>query len=132
MPVTYLDVPAGADLETKRELVHELYVALKEAYPFPDDTRIFIREWPPESVSQNGVLGSEPFRPAFVAHVPQGVDRDVKATMVEKLNAAMAKAYGLPWFITFLHEHSLDVVAVDGELLADDQQRVEDLRAAYS
>ncbi|TCC47407.1 hypothetical protein E0H75_21705 [Kribbella capetownensis] len=132
MPVSYLDVPTGADLETKRELVHAMYVALKEAYPFPDDTRIFIREWPPESVSQNGLLGSEPIRPAFVAHVPQGVGRDVKRIMLEKLNAAMDKAYGLPWFITFLHEHSLDVVAVDGVVLADDQQRVEDQHAAYS
>jgi len=109
-----------------------MYAALKEAYPFPDDTRIFLREWPPESVSQNGLLGSEPIRPAFVAHVPEGVGRDVKRIMLEKLNAAVAKAYGLPWFITFLHEHSLDVVAVDGVMLADDQQRVDDQREAYS
>lgn len=132
MPIGYLDVPTGADLDTKRELVKEMYEALKEAYPFPEDTRIFLREWPLNSVSQDGLLGSEPARPAFLAHVPVGADDDVRRTMLSKLNAAVAKAYGLPWFITFLHEHSLDLVAVDGVVLADDQQRVEDQAAAYS
>lgn len=132
MPIGYLDVPTGADLGTKRELVKAMYGALREAYPFPDDTRIFLREWPLDSVSQNGLLGSEPARPAFIAHVPEGVDVDVKRTMLKKINTAVAKAYQLPWFITFLHEHSLDLVAVDGVVLADDQQRVEDQRDAYS
>jgi hypothetical protein len=132
MPIGYLDVPTGADLETKRELVKAMYEAVHEAYPFPDDTRIFLREWALDSMSQNGLLGSEPARPAFVAHVPEGVDIDVKRTMLKKLNTAVAKAYQLPWFITFLHEHSLDLVAVDGVVLADDQQRVEDQHEAYS
>ncbi|WP_049565772.1 tautomerase family protein [Nonomuraea sp. SBT364] len=132
MPIGYLDVPTGADLTTKRELVKAIYEAMSEAYPFPDDTRIFLREWPLDSVSQNGLLGSEPARPAFVAHVPEGVGADVKRTMTKKLNTAVAKAYGLPWFITFLHEHPLDQVMVDGVVLADDQQRVEAQREAYS
>lgn len=132
MPIGYLDVPTGADLGTKRELVKEMYEALREAYPFPDDTRIFLREWPLDSVSQNGLLGSEPARPAFIAHVPEGVDIDVKRTMLKKINTAVSKAYQFPWFITFLQEHSLDLVAVDGVVLADDQQRVDDQRDAYS
>jgi hypothetical protein len=131
MPIGFRDVPTGADLDTKRELVKEMYEALREAYPFPDDTRIFLREWPRDSVSQNGLLGSEPARPVFIAHVPEGVDVDIKRTMLKKINTAVAKAYQLPWFITFLQEHSLDLVAVEGALLADDQQRVEDQRKAY-
>jgi hypothetical protein len=132
MPIGYLDVPQGADLDTKRELVREMYDALKEAYPFPEDTRIFLREWPLDSVSQDGLLGSEPARPAFIAHVPEGAAVEVKRTMLKKLNTAVAKAYRLPWFITFLHEHSLELVAVDGVVLADDQQRVDDQREVYS
>ncbi|WP_157630639.1 tautomerase family protein [Kribbella catacumbae] len=132
MPIGYLDVPTGADLDTKRELVKAMYDALREAYPFPDDTRIFLREWPMDCVSQNGLLGSVPARPAFIAHVPEGVDTEVKRTMLKKINTAVANAYQLPWFITFLHEHSLELVAVDGVVLADDQQRVEDQRKAYS
>jgi hypothetical protein len=33
MPIGYLDVPTGADLSRKRELVKALYEALHEAYP---------------------------------------------------------------------------------------------------
>jgi hypothetical protein len=36
MPIGYLDVPTGADLSRKRELVKALYEALHEAYPFPE------------------------------------------------------------------------------------------------
>ncbi|CAM4218409.1 hypothetical protein KIPE111705_45510 [Kibdelosporangium persicum] len=132
MPVGYLDVPAGVDLDRKRELVKAIYDALHEAYPFPDDTRIFLREWPLGSVSQNGLLGAEPVRPVFTAHVPQGTTIDAKRTMLRKINKAVADTYRLPDFMTFLHEHSLDAVALDGGLLADDQQRVEDQTRAYS
>jgi hypothetical protein len=45
-----------------------MYDALSEAYPFPDDHRIFLREWALDSVSQNGLLGSEPMRPVFQVH----------------------------------------------------------------
>lgn len=131
MPIAYLDVPTGADLSTKRELVKAIYEALHEVYPFPDDTRVFLREWPLDSVSQNGLLGSEPARPAFTMHVPEGGDVDARRTMLKKVNAAVAKAYGLPDFMTFMLEHSLDLVAANGRLLADDQQRVEDQREVY-
>jgi len=46
MPITYLDVPPGLPVEAKRKLVKDIYDALHEAYPFPDDVRIFMREWP--------------------------------------------------------------------------------------
>jgi|SRR5882757_6973965 len=131
MPIGYLDVPTGADLSTKKELVKAMYEALHEVWPFPDDTRIFLREWPLDSVSQNGFLGSEPARPAFIVHVPQGGDVDAKRAMLQKINAAVAGAYHLPDFITFLHEHSLDLVAVNGGILAEDQQRVEDQAQVY-
>jgi hypothetical protein len=131
MPIAYLDVPTSADHSTKRDLVKALYEALYEVYPFPDDTRIFLREWPLDSASQNGLLGSEPARPVFIMHVPQGGDAAAKRKMLKKINAAVDNAYHLPEFITFMHEHSLDLVAVKGTLLADDQQRVEDQRNAY-
>jgi hypothetical protein len=132
MPIGYLDVPTGLELNGKRELVKSMYEALHEVWPFPDDTRIFIREWPLDGVSQNGLLGSEPPRPAFMVHIPQGVDLDAKRTVLQKLHAAVARAYpDVPDFITFLHEHPLELVAVEGRLLADDQQRVEDQRKAY-
>jgi phenylpyruvate tautomerase PptA (4-oxalocrotonate tautomerase family) len=131
MPIGYLDVPTGADLATKRELVKAIYDAMHEVYPFPDDTRIFLREWPLDSVSQNGRLGSEPARPVLTVEVPQDGVSDAKRTMLRRIHEAVARAYGLPDFMTFFHEHSLTTVAADGLLLADDQQRVEEQQKAY-
>lgn len=132
MPVAYLDVPTGGGLDAKLVLVRSIYEALSEAYPFPDDHRVFMREWPMECVSQNGRLGSEPARPVFVIHAPEDANLDAKRIMLKKVNAAVATAYGLPDFMIFLQEYPLDLVAHDGGLLSDNQQRVEDQKKAYS
>jgi hypothetical protein len=106
MPIGYLDVPTGVELSKKRELVEEMYEALHEAFPFPDDTRIFLREWADDSVSQNGLLGPAPTKgPVFTMHVPEGVDIDVKRTMLKKINAAVRRAYPLPDFMTYRRSH---------------------------
>jgi len=65
MPIAYLDVPEGIEIEAKKELVKAIFEVLREAYPFPLDHRIFVREWPLDSVSQDGQLGSEPPRPVI-------------------------------------------------------------------
>jgi phenylpyruvate tautomerase PptA (4-oxalocrotonate tautomerase family) len=133
MPIAYLDVPTGADLDTKKELVKAIYDALREVYPFPDDTRIFLSEWPLDSVSQNGLLGSEPARPVFTVHIPdEAVDIAAKRKMLNRIHTAVANAYRLPDFMVFLQEYPLGRVAHDGGILADDQQRVEDQKKAYS
>src|SRR3954466_9022854 len=131
MPIGYLDVPTGADVNRKKEMMTAMYGALHEAWPFPDDVRIFIREWPLDSVSQNGALGSEPVRPVLTLHIPEGANADTKRTVLRKISAAVAEAYRLPDFMTFLVEYPLDLVAHEGNLLADNQQRVEDQRQAY-
>jgi hypothetical protein len=132
MPIGYLDVPTGADTDRKRELMRAMYGALHEAWPFPDDVRIFIREWPLDSVSQNGVLGSEPVRPVLTLHIPQDANAHTKRKVLKKISSAVAAVYQLPDFMTFLVEYPLDLVAHNGNLLADNQQRVEDQRQAYS
>lgn len=131
MPIGYLEVPVGADRDTKAVLVKEMYDAMHEVYPFPDDTRIFLREWPLDSVSQNGQLGSEPARPVFVMHVSVGGDLEAQRTMLRKINAAVDKAYGLPDFAQFIHEHTLETVVINGRILADDLQRVKEQEAVY-
>lgn len=131
MPIGYLDVPHGADYLTKKTLVRAMYEALTEAYPFPDDHRIFVREWPLESVSLNGDLGSEEMRPVLVIHVPVNADIDAKRSMLTGLNKAVAEAYGLPEFAIFLHEHTLDTVVINGAILADDAERVREQAEIY-
>ena len=132
MPIGYLDVPTGAVTDRKRELMTAMYGALHEAWPFPDDVRIFIREWPLDSVSQNGALGSEPVRPVLTLHIPEDANADTKRRVLRKISSAVAEAYRLPDFMTFLVEYPLDRVAHEGNLLADNEQRVEDQRQAYS
>jgi phenylpyruvate tautomerase PptA (4-oxalocrotonate tautomerase family) len=132
MPIGYLDVPTGAALATKQQLVKDIYDAMHDVYPFPDDTRIFLREWPLDSVSQNGQLGSEPARPVFTIQVPQDGKTDAKRVMIRRIHEAVARAYGLPDFMTFMHEHSLATVSANGVVLADDQQRVEEQQEVYS
>jgi hypothetical protein len=132
MPIAYLDVPPGIDRNQKAALMQALYAALHEAYPFPDDHRIFLREWPLDSASRNGALGAEPVRPVFLIHGPQGVDPDAKRSMLKKIHAAVDDAYHRPDFMIFMHEYPLDLVAHEGGLLADDQKRVADQKQAYS
>lgn len=131
MPIAYLDVPDSIQNADKRKLVKRIYDALHEAYPFPDDVRIFIREWPSESVSQDGQLGSEPARPVFMIHVPQGVSLDAKRKMMKGINAAVADEYPLPKFMVFMHEYPLDLVALDGNLHSDNKARVEAQAKVY-
>jgi hypothetical protein len=73
-----------------------IYEAINEAYPFPHDHRIFVREWPLDSVSQNGQLGSEPPKPVFQIHAPPGLSVEAKRKMTKSVNAAVAKAYNNP------------------------------------
>jgi hypothetical protein len=99
MPIAYLDAPQGIGIDEKRKLVKAMYDALHEAYPFPDDVRIFLREWPSVSVGQDGRLDSEPARPVFMMHVPQGVNIEAKRKMLKGIHAAVAEAYRLPKFM---------------------------------
>jgi len=132
MPIGYLDVPAGAGHDTKKQLVKAIYDALHDVWPFPDDTRIFLREWSLDSASRNGLLGAEPVRPVLTLHIPQGGNVDAKRKMLKKVNNAVASAYQRPDFMVFMQEYPLDLVAHEGGLLADNQQRVEDQKNAYS
>jgi phenylpyruvate tautomerase PptA (4-oxalocrotonate tautomerase family) len=131
MPISYLDVPQSIGIDQKRKLVKRIYDALHEAYPFPDDVRIFLREWPPESVSQDGRLDSEPARPVLMMHVPQGVTIEAKRKTLKGINAAVAEVYHLPKFMIFIHEYPLDMVSLDGSLHSDNQRRVEAQKKVY-
>jgi len=111
--------------------VEAIYAALHEAYPYPDDVRIFLREWRPDSVSQDGQLGSEPVRPVFMMHVPEGVNIDAKRKMLRKINDAIVEAYHLPKFMIFMQEYPLDRVALDGGLHSDNKARVEAQKEVY-
>ena len=111
-----------------KELLKGIYEALREAYPFPPDHRIYVREWPLNSVSQDGQLGSEPPRPVFQIHAPTGLSVEAKRKMMKSINAGVAKAYNnLPEFLILLQEYPQDRVAINGNLNADNQEYFEEL-----
>jgi len=73
MPVAYVDIPAGVDDCAKQKIFTELYEAIHGAWPIPD-TRVLIREWPDEAVSQDGRIERVPMRPICTLAVPPGLE----------------------------------------------------------
>ena len=129
MPISCIDVPPGIRVEAKEKLVKNIYAELDEAYHIPD-TRIFIREWPPENVSQDGRLDSQPAKPVFFLEVPPGIRIDVKRKMVKRISAAIAEAYHLPDVLILIREYALDMVSQDGGLQSENPLIFEALKQA--
>jgi hypothetical protein len=88
------------------------------AYRIPD-TRIFIREWPPENVSQDGRLDAAPPRPVLFLEVPPGITVGEKRAMGKRISAAVTAAYHLADVLIFLREYPLDMVIQDGGLQSE-------------
>ncbi|MCI0666381.1 MAG: N-acetylmuramic acid 6-phosphate etherase [Acidobacteria bacterium] len=129
MPISYIDVPPGIRVDAKKKLVKEVYTALDEAYRVPD-TRIFLREWSLENVSQDGRLDLEPAKPVVFLEVPPGIHTDVKRTMVKRISTAIAEAYRLPDILIFIREYPLDMVSQDGGLQSENPMILEAVEKA--
>jgi phenylpyruvate tautomerase PptA (4-oxalocrotonate tautomerase family) len=124
MPIAFLEVPPGIRTDAKQKLVKEVYSALDEAYRIPD-TRIFIREWPLDSVSQDGRLDGESAKPICFLEVPPDIKVDVKREMVKRISSAVRDAYHLPDILVFLREYPLDMVSQDGMLQSENPMILE-------
>ena len=143
MPVAYVDVPTGLDDSAKKKIFEEMYEAIHEAWPIPD-TRVLIREWPDEAVSQDGGIELVPMRPICTLAVPPGLDPDAKHRLVRKISSTIGEACGraveeirLPsgttiynnWVLTFFWELPLDKVALGDILAAENPLVLESLPA---
>jgi hypothetical protein len=137
MPVAYIDVPLGVNDTAKKKIFEEMYEAIHEAWPIPD-TRVLIREWPDEAVSQDGRVELVAMRPICTLAVPPGLELDAKHTLVRKISNTIGEACGreveevrLPsgttihnnWVLTFFWELPLDRVAL-GDLMANENPLV--------
>jgi len=129
MPISYIDVPQGIRIEAKKRLVQEVYAALDEAYRIPD-TRIFLREWPLESVSQDGKLDSQPVRPICSLEVPRGLRTEVRRQVVKRICAAITEAYRVKDVVVFFREYPLDAVGQDGGLQSENPTILEAMKKA--
>jgi hypothetical protein len=74
MPVAYIDIPTGMNDGAKKKIFTEMYEAIHQAWPIPD-TRVLIREWASEAVSQDGRIEDVPMRPICTLAVPPGSAR---------------------------------------------------------
>jgi phenylpyruvate tautomerase PptA (4-oxalocrotonate tautomerase family) len=137
MPVAYIDIPAGVNDGAKKKIFTEIYEAIHEAWPIPD-TRVLIREWPNEAVSQDGRIENVPMRPICTLAVPPGLEHDAKQRLVRQISNTIGEACGreveeirLPsgtkiynnWVLTFFWELPLDKVAL-GDLIATENPLV--------
>jgi hypothetical protein len=137
MPVAYVDIPAGVNDSSKRKIFTELYEAIHQAWPIPD-TRVLIREWPDEAVSQDGRIERVPMRPICTLAVPPDLEPGAKRTLIKQISDTIGQACGrevdeirLPsgttihnnWVLTFFWELPLDKVAL-GDLIATENPLV--------
>ena len=131
MPVAYVDIPAGVNDSAKKKIFTEVYEAVHTAWPIPD-TRVLIREWPNDAVSQDGRIENVPMRPICTLAVPPDLDLDAKHRLIRQISDTIGQASGreteeirLPsgttiynnWVLTFFWELPLDKVAL-GDILA--------------
>jgi phenylpyruvate tautomerase PptA (4-oxalocrotonate tautomerase family) len=144
MPVSYIDVPRGVSPAGKEKLVKDVFEAIHAAYPIPD-TRVLIREWPPESVSQDGEIDLQPMRPICALEVPPGLPVAHKRKLVQRISAAISEACQLPehevplpsgtvitthWVLIFFREYPLENAALDGLLASENPMVLEAMRGA--
>src|SRR5262245_47530933 len=91
MPVAYVDIPTGVNDGAKKKIFQELYEEIHEAWPIPD-TRVLIREWPNEAVSQDGRIENVPMRPICTLAVPPGLEHDAKQKLVWQISNTIGEA----------------------------------------
>jgi phenylpyruvate tautomerase PptA (4-oxalocrotonate tautomerase family) len=143
MPVAYLDLPSGLDVDTKKKLVKEVAASIHDAYVIPD-TRVFLREWPSEQMSVDGLLG-HPMRPICDFVVPPGLPVEAKRQLVKRVSSAIAEACNLPredvplpsgkkvgtrWVLVFFREVPLEQAALDDLMAFENPMVLESMEAA--
>jgi phenylpyruvate tautomerase PptA (4-oxalocrotonate tautomerase family) len=143
MPVAYIDLPSGLDVDTKKKLVKKVAESIHHAYTIPD-TRVFLREWPAEQMSVDGLLG-RPMRPICDFVVPPGLPVEAKRQLVKRVSSAIAEACNLPpeevplpsgntvgtrWVISFFREVPLEQAALDDLMAFENPMVLESMEAA--
>jgi len=131
MPILYIEAPKGVRNDAKKLMVEKMTAALDETWHVPD-VRIFIREYAPEHVAQDGRFQSEPIRPIGFLNVPRLRSVDAKRKLAEKLQAAFAEAYAgianTGEFLVFMNEYPLENAFSGGRLQSDNPEIVEGMK----
>jgi phenylpyruvate tautomerase PptA (4-oxalocrotonate tautomerase family) len=131
MPVCLIEAPAGIRSDAKKRLVERTTAALDEAYHIPD-VRIFLREYPPENVGQDGRVQAEPVRPVCFIEAPRLRSIDARRKMMERINAAVADAYegiaNVHEVLILQNEYPLENAGSAGRLQSENPEAVEAMK----
>ncbi|GAA2646981.1 tautomerase family protein [Nonomuraea recticatena] len=92
MPQFFIEAPTGVRSEAKQKMMKEITAAIDAAYHIPD-VRIWLREYAPDQVAQDGRLAAEPIRPLCFLEAPELASLDAKRRMAGKIHTAIAEAY---------------------------------------
>lgn len=131
MPQILIEAPQGIDVESKSQMMREITAAVDEAFHVPD-VRVWLREYPPGNVAQDGRIGAEPIRPLVFLEVPELDDIDARRKMSGRISAAIAAGYeGLAntaETLVLMNHYPLEYAGFGGRLLSDDPEAVEAMR----
>lgn len=143
MPVAYIDTPNDVSDTAKTKIFKEMYEAIHDAWPIPD-TRVLIREWPSNAVSQDGRIENVPMRPICNLAVPPDLDLEAKHRLIRQISDIIGEACGraveeirLPsgttiynnWVLTFFWDLPLNRVGLGDILAAENPLVLENLPA---
>ncbi|MGP4102447.1 hypothetical protein [Nonomuraea sp. KM90] len=92
MPQFFIEAPTGIRYVSKLKMMKEITEAIDAAYHIPD-IRIWLREYSPDQVAQDGRLNAEPIRPVCFLEAPELSSLDTKREMADKIHHAIAEAY---------------------------------------
>jgi hypothetical protein len=95
MPTFFIEAPTGVRPDAKQKMMRQITAAIDEAFESSQfaDTRIFLREYPPENVALDGLINAEPVKPVCFLEAPELANLEAKSTMAAKILAAVDEAY---------------------------------------
>ncbi|MEU4576239.1 4-oxalocrotonate tautomerase family protein [Nonomuraea sp. ATR24] len=127
MPQFIIEAPTGVRADAKQKMMKQITEAIDAAYRIPD-VRIWLREYAPDQVAQDGRIAAEPIRPLCFLEAPELSSLDAKRSMTERIHAAIAEAYqGLAntdETLILMNHYPLENAGWAGRLQSDDQEAV--------
>ncbi|GAA0385037.1 hypothetical protein GCM10009530_39960 [Microbispora corallina] len=93
MPQFLIEAPIGIGDQAKRKMMAEITEAIDTAYQHLADVRVWLREYSPDNVAQNGRVNDGPIKPLCFLEAPELDDLHVKRTMTRKILGAIAEGY---------------------------------------
>lgn len=132
MPLLFLEAPTGLAPHGKAEMMAALTEAIDKTYRFPD-TRVFLREYEPENVCQDGRVGSDAVRPVAFLEAPELSSTDAKRSLVVELQAVIAQFYAdladVEQTLVLINQYPLENVGWLRQLQSDNPMIVEAVAA---